>query len=247
MLHIAICDDLPDQLARIKFAVEQYYSGQIEYPAEIVTYDNPLLFLESLDKNGGFDILLLDICMPGITGIQVAGEIRKRKDKSEIIFLTNSDEFAVDAFTLRAAHYLIKPFSQTQFDEAMDRAMASFAAGQVLKIALKLVGGGVCLTDVSNILFVESFTHTQNVHLKDGEQVEIRQTMTHLLTELEALSPGQFVSPYKGYLVNQKAIRTVEPKQLVLQSGQKLPLSRGSFRNFQEQYFAYMFPEGGRP
>ncbi|MDR3601423.1 MAG: response regulator [Desulfosporosinus sp.] len=67
-------------------------------------------------------MLLLNIGMPGIVGTQVAAEVRKRKDKSEVIFLTTSDEFAVDAFALKATHYLAKPlpYSFNPFAKSLD-------------------------------------------------------------------------------------------------------------------------------
>lgn len=244
MLHIAICDDLPDQLEKIKVGVRKYFGAYPEEKIEIYTYNNPLIFLESLYKTGGFDILLLDICMPGIDGTQVAAEIRKRGDKSEIIFVTTSDEFAVDAFALKAAHYLVKPFTQAQLSEALDRAMLQFGAGQVPKVALKLTGGGTRALELNEILWIESRDHAQLVFLKDGSCEEARESLSQQLAVLEELSPGQFVSPCKGYLVNQKAIRTIEPKKLIMRSGQELPLARGTFREFTDRYFAYMFPKG---
>lgn len=246
MLRIAICDDLPDQLAKIKAAAEQYFEAYPDEQAELFTYNNPLIFLENLDKTGGFDILVLDVCMPGIDGTRVAAEIRRRKDKSEIIFLTASDEFAVDAFALKAAHYLVKPFTQAQISEALDRAMVHFAAGQAPTVALKLTGGGTRALELNEILWIESRNHTQTVFLKDGDSEEARESLSQLLSALEELSPGQFVSPCKGYLVNQKAIRTVAPKEIIMRSGQTVPLARGTFREFSDRYFAYMFPKGGR-
>jgi DNA-binding LytR/AlgR family response regulator len=245
MLRIAICDDIPDHLEKIKSGVRQYFSEHPEEKINIFTYNNPLIFLESLDKTGGFDILLLDVCMPGIDGTQVAAEIRKRGDKSEIIFLTTSDEFAVEAFALKAAHYLVKPFTKAQLSEALDRAMVHFSAGQVPKVALKLTGGGTRVLELNDILWIESRNHAQTVYLKDGGSEEARESLSQQLTALEELSPGQFVSPCKGYLVNQKAIRTIEPKRIVMRSGQELPMARGTFREFTDRYFAYMFPKEG--
>lgn len=246
MLRIAICDDLPDQLAKIKTAVERYFGAYPDEQTEIFPYYNPLILLESLDKTGGFDILLLDVCMPGVDGTQVAAEIRRRKDKTEIIFLTNSDEFAVDAFALKAAHYLVKPFTQEQLSEALDRAMVHFAAGQAPKIALKLTGGGTRTLELNEILWIESRNHTQTVFLKDGDSEEARESLSQLLSTMEELSVGQFVCPCKGYLVNQKAIRNIAPKEIIMRSGQAIPLARGTFREFQDRYFNYMFPKGGQ-
>lgn len=244
MLRIAICDDLSDQLAVIETAVTEYFRSYPEVQVETFTYHNPLIFLESLDKTGGYDILLLDICMPGIDGTQVAEEIRKRKDRSEIVFLTSSDEFAVEAFALKAAHYLVKPFHQAQFCEAMDRAMVQFCAGQTKKIALKLTGGGNRVLELNEIIWIESSNHTQRVFLKEGDSEVVRESLSQLFTVLEELSPGQFVSPIKGYLVNQNAIRTVEPKGIIMRSGQTIPLARGTFREFSDRYFSYLFPKG---
>ncbi len=245
MLRIAICDDIQDHLEKIQSGVRQYFSEHPEEKIDIVTYNNPLIFLESLDKTGAFDILLLDVCMPGIDGTQVAAEVRKRGDKSEIIFLTTSDEFAVEAFALKAAHYLVKPFTRSQLTEALDRVMVRFCAGVVPKVALKLSGGGTRALELDEILWIESRNHAQTVYLKDGGCEEARESLGQQMAVLEELSPGQFVSPCKGFLVNQKAIRTIEPKRIIMRSGQEIPLARGIFREFTDRYFAYMFPKGG--
>lgn len=246
MLRIAICDDMPYHLEKIKSGVKKFFSEYPEEKIDIITYNNPLIFLESLDKTGGFDILLLDVCMPGIDGMQVATEIRKRGDKCEIIFLTTSDEFAVEAFALKAAHYLLKPFTQEQLSEALNRVRVQISTGLEQKVALKLTGGGTRAIELNEILWIESRNHAQTVYLKDGGSEETRESLSQQLAAFEELSPGQFVSPCKGYLVNQNAIRTVEPKRIIMRSGQELPLARGTFREFTDRYFAYMFPKGGR-
>lgn len=244
-ISIAICDDLPEQSELISTAVMNYFAGHNAKTPGICVYNNPLLFLEGLKNTGGFDVLLLDICMPGLNGVAVAREIRNRKEKCEIVFLTTSDEFAVDAFSLKAAHYLLKPFTQAQFDEAMDRAMARFQSGSVRKIVLRPQGGGLQNIEVDEILYIESFGHMLNICLETGSTTESRRSLIRVLEMLEEVSPGQFGSPCKGYLVNQKAVRTIEPKQVILKNGMKIPIARGSFREFQERHFAFMFPDRG--
>lgn len=243
MLHIAVCDDQTDHIKIIRSAAE-HYTIKKDIEATIYEYNNPLIFLEELDQIGGYDILLLDICMPGILGTEAAKEVRRRRDKTEIIFLTTSDEFAVDAFALKATHYLLKPFTQAQFDEAMDRAVIQFTSGQRKKITLKLERGMLQMIDIDSILYIESAGHTQSVYMENEEYIEARLSLTQLAEELELAAPGQFINPYKGFLVNQKAIVTIEPKQITLRYGKSLPLSRGSFRQLQEAFFEYRFREG---
>jgi len=241
VLKIVICDDSHEQQRLVQKAIEKYFKTHSDYSIQVSCYDNPLLFLEALDKNGGCDIVLLDIFMPGINGTEVAKEIRRRKDKTEIVFLTTSDDFAVAAFSLKAAHYLVKPFSQAEFDEAMDRAVAFFAKNNVLKLSFKLTGGGVKMVDIDDILYIESYKHEQQVQLKDGDVLSIRESLSFLQEQLDELSPHQFLSPYKGYIVNLKAVHSVEPDCMKLHGNKSVPIARRSFRELTDKYFAYAF------
>lgn len=240
MLRIAICEDKPEHINMIKTAVENYFS-ESESTYNIFVYDNPLKFLENLPKISSFDILLLDICMPGILGTDVAREIRKRKDKTEIIFLTTSKEFAIEAFALDAAHYIVKPFSQMDFNLAMNKAMLLLAKKETKTITLKVGGSEVRTIDLNEISFVECFSHTQTIYLTDGESFELRQTLTELLKMFENELPGQFVVPYKGYIVNQKQIRQIADDQIHMRSKKTIPIPKRSSKEIANRYFDWCF------
>ncbi len=244
-MRIAICDDNTEQLETIKGAVVSYAKRHPDITIQTTAYCTPLSFLEEWSKNGCYDIILLDICMPGILGTEVAKEIRQRKENPEIIFLTTSSEFAVEAFTLKAAHYIIKPFSQVQFDEAMNRAVEKHQNKMVKNITLKLRNCEARLVDLNEIIFVESSSHSQHVHLKTGDHIESRQTLSELLALFSVHAKGQFISPYKGYIVNQKSIRSIEPDNITLKSGVKIPIVRRNFKQIKENYFSFIFQEGG--
>lgn len=111
MLHIAICDDQQDQIQKIREAAEKYFQNRKENMS-CQTFENAFAFVEAVDKGALFDIVLLDVCMPGILGTDVARELRDHHSRAEIIFLTTSDEFAVEAFEVKATDYLLKPFTQ---------------------------------------------------------------------------------------------------------------------------------------
>ncbi len=240
MLRVAICDDMQEQIDTIRASTERYFELRGE-DIKLDTFNNPLIFLESIEFTGGYDIVLLDICMPGITGTEAAREIRQRKDITEIIFFTTSIEYAVEAFALKAAHYLVKPYSQTEFVEAMDRAVERISEGQVKKMVVRADSGDVRALDINDIEYIESNSHKQSIYMKQAEVVEIRSSLSGLLEELRKMSPRQFFSPYKGYIVNQRAIASIEPKQILLQSGQKIAIARGSYRELRAMYFDYMF------
>lgn len=243
-MRIAICDDNSEQLEIIRTVVENYSERHPELSLQTALYNSPLLFLEEWSKKGNYDVLLLDICMPGILGTEVAKEIRQRNENPEIIFLTTSAEFAVEAFALRATHYIVKPFQQNKFDEAMDRAVEKHQNKRVKTISLKLRSGEARLVDLNEIMYVESFSHSQNIHLKTGEQIETRQTLSELLSLFKELAKEQFISPYKGYIVNQNSIRSIEPDKVTLKSGVQIPLVKRNFKQIKEQHFAFIFDGG---
>lgn len=202
--------------------------------------------MEQLDRKSGWDIVLLDICMPGILGTQIAGEIRRRRDKTEIVFLTTSDEYAIDAFALKAAHYLIKPFSQCQFDEAMDRAMSGFSAGLPKTIVIRSENGELHNLEMGEILYIESQDHGLTVYTRTQAFSEARRSIARLFEALETLSSGQFIIPYKGYIVNQKAILTIERENIVLKNGVRIPIPKRGYKELQNQYLDYVFESNRR-
>lgn len=245
MLHLAICDDQTDQIQLIKTAAERYLAIA-DTEAVITTYNNSLMFLEALPQSGGFDLLLLDICMPGILGTDVAREIRQRKDKTEIIFLTTSTEFAVEAFALDAAHYIVKPFTQAQFDTAMNKVILHLAKNATKRITIRLKGGNVSTVDVNDIAYLESYSHTQIVCMASGICQEARHTLSELYTMLEQVVPGQFIVPYKGYLVNQNQIRSIADKQIVMRSGSVIPIPKRNSKEITNQFFDWRFGGGNQ-
>ena len=238
MFRLAICDDDTLHMQNtLRCARETPEAAD----CDIRTFSAPGELMDAV-TGGGYrpHIALLDICMPGLLGTDIAAEMRKQKSRAEIIFLSTSEEFAVEAFAVRAAHYLVKPFTQKEFDQAMDRVMESIRQRHSGKMIFRLVGGGIQVEEVNAILYVESNGHIQQVHTADHSLLETRQSLASLLDTLDAIAPGQFVSPGKGYIVNQSAIRVIKSDYIEIQ-GHKIPLAKRKYRQFQESYLKFIF------
>lgn len=246
MLRIAICDDQIKQLNIIRAAVLQYFSEHLEFSADITEFTNSSELLDALEKFGGFDIALLDICMPGVSGTEIGRAIRGRHDSTEIIFITTSDEFAVEAFALKAAHYCLKPFTQEQFNAAMERAMERFIEKEPKKLVLQCENGSVHSINAESILYVESVLKSLQIHTQEAVFGENRRSLSALSSELEQLLPGLFISPYRGYIVNQKAIRTIMPDKIIVSTGESVPIKARDFRHIREAFFTWGFQGSGR-
>ncbi len=245
MISIAICDDQSMYLEKIEKAISEYFINFPEYQVRVSGFCNSSVFLDELEKTGGWDIVILDICMPGISGTEIAREIRRRHDRTEIIFISVSSDYALAAFALKAVHYVLKPFSSAEFHEALSRALLPFSDRKPRRILLHLASGSIQSIDASSILYIESIAYRRVVHTSKGVFEETRRTLSSFLEELGDLFPGQFIQPYRGYIVNLEAIRTISPDHITLQSGDSVPIKRGDFRKLRESYFKWSFRDEG--
>ena len=111
MLKIAVCDDEQLYLDETRTMLKQYAAiHEITITAE--PFSNSSALLDRIEAGERHDIYLLDIYMPGISGMSVATELRSLGVRSPIIFLTSSTEHAVEAFGVDATHYLLKPYNR---------------------------------------------------------------------------------------------------------------------------------------
>lgn len=239
MLNIAICDDMPEELLITSQHIRRYISEH-GLDAEISEFSHPDALLLAGEQTP-FDLYLLDVVLPMITGIAVGQELRARHITAQIVYLTTSDEFAVSAFSVKAAHYLTKPFTADAFDEAIDRALENIQRSVPRELTVRCEDGELRSLNINDIEYIECCDHTQDVHLKSGTVTEQRRSLTRLQEELDALAPGQFIAPYKGFLVNLRAVVRIEQTRITLRSGASVPIRLGSCSQLQVQYTSFRF------
>ena len=233
MLRIAVCDDEQLYLDKTRAMLEQYaVAHDIEFAAE--AFSNPSALLDSIEAGERHDIYLLDIYMPGVSGMSVATELRSRGVRSPIIFLTSSTEHAVEAFGVDATHYLLKPYTQQNFFTAMDKAMQSISAHAEEGIVLK-VGGEYQNVPVSHILYCEAANNYQRLWMKDGSELLVRMTASELYDLLEGF--GCFHRCGRAYILNLDHVKKVTASSAVLKNGAELPLPRGAVAGLRSAFF----------
>lgn len=180
-------------------------------------------------RNNPPHLLLLDIGLPGQSGMQLAEIVHKSPLHTQIIFITAYQEFALEAFKVRALDYLLKPITHRTFEKLMLRVRDHFsqpllqgAAAQQSAILVKTQQGILQRIAVEEIVYVESnkpFFYIQTLNL--------RHTVLPSLKELESRLRGHaFVRVHRSFLVAQAFIDQVADEQLLLKNGMKLPLGR---------------------
>ena len=130
MLKIAICDDDAGDRERIAEDLRVYAAAHQEHGIETTVYSSAFAMLDAFEKAGCPDIVLLDICMPGMLGTELARDILRCSENTDILFLTTSSDYAVDAFALHAADYIQKPYTQEKLNASLDRVIPCDRSGR---------------------------------------------------------------------------------------------------------------------
>jgi DNA-binding LytR/AlgR family response regulator len=233
VLRIAVCDDEQTYLDKTRAMLEQYAAEHdVEIAAEAIS--NPSALLDRIEAGERHDIYLLDIYMPGVSGMSVATDLRSKGVRSPIIFLTSSTEHAVEAFGVDATHYLLKPYTQQNFFAAMDKAMQSISAHTEESIVLK-IGGEYRNVPVDRIMYCEAADNYQRLWMKDGSELLVRMTASELYDLLESF--GCFHRCGRAYILNLNHVTKVTASSAVLKNGSVLPLPRTAVASLRNAFF----------
>ncbi len=240
MLQIAVCDDNEVELKQIIQIVEAFKTSYFSrYDIRYETFRNGLDLLMAATEDGThFDIIILDILMPLMTGIEVASEIRKRNSISKIIFLTSSHEFAVDSYKVDAFYYSLKPIKKEGLFPLLEKACANINNKKDHEIIIKYK---TSLTKVflHNIEYTEVAARTLYFHLTSGEVLETLGTLRQLENSL--LSDKRFIKPHRSYIVNMDCINRITDKDIFTFSNKPIPISRGLYKTVKQAYIDYSF------
>ena len=235
MIKIAICDDECKFLDSAEEMLKQYLSDN-GISAQADLFRIPLELIDAIEKGMRYDIYLLDIYMPGISGMSIATELRSRDIKSPIIFLTSSTDHALEAFGVNATHYLLKPYTKTNFYVGMDKAMQSITSHKDDSIVLK-VDNEYRSISISKILYCEAEDKYQRLYLANGERLLVRITGTELYKQLSEFDC--FYRCGRAHIVNLDHISKVSQDGAAFKDGVQLGLPHAVLAGLRKAFFDY--------
>lgn len=182
-----------------------------------------------------FDILLLDVEMPQMDGLEAAHHIREVDPDVVIIFVTNMAQYAIKGYEVDALSYLVKPVPYYAFVQEMGRSLARLRRQQGASIMLN-VGGTLAKVATTDIVYVESVKHRITVHTLGG-----KYSFSGTLKAMEEeLSDHDFFRSNSCYLVNLRHVARVEQQTCVMSGGDELQVSRPRRRAFLEALTDYV-------
>lgn len=237
MLHIALCDDERAAREEIKSLLSDYeQNGGVEM--EIQEYESAEDLLGAVRQGVKYDFFLLDIYMNGLSGMKFAQELRQMNIQSPLIFLTTSEEHALEAFGVNAAQYLVKPLRRETFFAAIDLVCRRTAEERRQHVLLK-ADGGYRSVPVREILFSEARDKLQYIALADGTTLAVRMTVAGLF-ELLSPFPG-FVRCGSPYILNLACVQKLDFRTALLSNGIGIPIPRGAYADLKKSFFDFFF------
>lgn len=208
-------------------------------------YTDALLLYREIKEKEPADIYILDLLMDGKTGIDLGLEMRRSGGKSEIIYITSSDDFALDAYGVHAGRYLLKPVKEVDFFEALDHAISCVGVEEEALFLVK-TRDGLESAAYTQIEYVENSSRTLAVYLTDGRQIRsifIRKSFEDEVWSL--LSDRCFVQVHKSFVINLKYVRKLGQSAVVMESGREIPVSKSRMAEVKREYLSYALERYG--
>lgn len=234
-MKMAICEDDTTQQNILAAALDSYRTPAGEH-IQYDIYRNGLDLLASINTHL-YDVLLLDILMPGFTGIETAREIRKSNEKIPIIFLTTSQEFAIESYRVHAFDYLMKPVDKNTLFDTLDRAYAMMESTLDKSIMLQTTKA-VYVLFLSQIEFVEINNRTLSFHLIDGTVKSISGRLSDYEDAL--LGHSEFLKVHRSYIINMDFMKALNQKSFFTLTGNEVPISRNLLPAIKKRYIEHL-------
>lgn len=230
-MKIGICDDNFNDVRSIASLLERMYPN---YATDM--YTEPSSMLSEIEGGISYDLVFLDIIMPNLSGIELAKRIRELLPKADIIFITDSRDYAVEAFSVNVLHYLIKPITEESLRDCMNRYHEK-NRNKHQEILVRTASGGELLININNINYCESDDHYINLYISNGTVVRSRMTQK----ELSDVLGENFLTISRGLIVSIDHIRQLNRKSCILNDGREILLSRKRSEDIHKTYAALVF------
>lgn len=229
MIRIAICDDEEKEIRRIyELTYTLMEKRNIEY--EIDTYTNGI---ELLSASLSYDIILLDIEMDEINGMEVAHKLRMYNKETKIIFITNSTSYLREGYRVHAERYFVKPLNKIEFNYEMSEVLDDLIVDNKFILDKRICEYKIYLND---IVYIEFYNRKTIIH-KTNEDID---TSLSLKEWMDMLADYHFSQCHKAYIVNLKYISELKSDKILLRNNNELPVGRKYKNDLKESYFSYI-------
>lgn len=237
MLHIAICDDDATELTRTRALLDDFLVSR-DLAARVQSFTAAKELLFDLDDSSPYDLYLLDVVMPEMNGIALGIKIRESDETGAIIYLTTSEDFAIDSYEARAFWYLVKPVKPDKLFPVLDKAIAAQKKWQTESVSVK-TRDGIARVLFQEILYVEPTGRAVRYVLKNGGVESLTGTASFRDKIAPLLSDERFRLCGASLVLNLQHIKTIDKARVIFGTGEQLEIPRRTVADLRSAWQRY--------
>lgn len=242
MLRIAICDDEEKQRSETTELLTSYLQSHPTLAGQVEAFQSGHALLARAEEAGGFDLYILDILMPELSGIETGRHLRELGKGGEIIYLTNSNDFAADSYDVRAFFYLLKPVEPRKLFQILDGAVEKVNRRRSSAIVVSTSDGPRRIL-LEHIRYVERVGRCLRYYCTDRtiDSQSIRVSFREAAAPL--LADPRFCLCGASFVLNFQHVTGVNGQTALLDSGQTVSLPRTAAQEFKKAWGDFWLEE----
>lgn len=227
---IAICDDNSADTDYLSSLIKGWAAetGRI---IDIATFSSAEAFLFNYEDNKNYDILMLDIEMGQMNGVELAKKIRSSDREVQIIFITGYNDYIADGYDVEALHYILKPVHADKLNSVLERACEKIKKNEAA--LLFDLPDGMVRIPLYEIRYIEVRSNYITIH--SNREISVKTTLSKVEQELD----DAFFRVGRSFIVNMRYIRRIAKTEVILENETAVPLSRGMYKPLNEAFIKH--------
>ena len=231
-MTICICDDDRNTHGNIRRLLLSFFT-EADMP-QITDFFRGEELVEHYASQKDFDIIFLDVEMDGINGLETAASVRRYSPEAIIIFVSCHKNYVFDSFRCEAFHFLVKPISQTEFDDVLNRALHKHRVmNEKYYVCTKNSRTALLIGDIT---YIEGYRRRIKVHASGAEYEHTGKVSD----AYEKLKPHGFLRVHQGYVINMRHIKTFGSTDITLRDGTVIPIGEKRRKEVLMMYDKYI-------
>ncbi|MGP1589381.1 MAG: LytR/AlgR family response regulator transcription factor [Oribacterium sp.] len=226
MFHFAICEDERPYLEYLSEEIQTVFRniGSARGQFSIEPFNDSSRLLDTILSGKQYDVLFLDIVMPGVDGFELCRQLRAREAETLVIFISSKEELVFQSFAVQPFNFLRKNYVHEELPAAAREILQRLRRQRFHQLTLREPASGRVFTlPLKDILYVEAQLRYSHIRLRQ-EELNIRLPFREME---DTLLPLGFLKVHRSYLVNYRCIHRIDRQELSLSDGSRIPISRG--------------------
>ena len=229
---IAVCDDVQTDREETAQLTEEICKAEGILP-RIARFERAEALLEAIQGGEHFALLLVDVLLPGLDGMELARVLRGQNEQASIVFVSCNRELALQGYEVSAARYLAKPLDPEKLKEAILFCYGQYQKERELLVS---VGGSMRRIAPRDIYYAEIMGRKCRIRLEQ-EECDVSLSMS----ELEAMLPEHdFIRCHQSFLVNWHHVQSLRTDVIELTDKRIVPVSKHRVKQVRQAFVDYM-------